>query len=102
VKPEDRLQELDVVLPAAPDPLGAYVLAVQSVGFLFVSGMLPVAKQQPVWTGQLGRELGVAEGRNAAKLAALNGLAVARAASSGPTNGLHFCDSRLRGACEGC
>jgi enamine deaminase RidA (YjgF/YER057c/UK114 family) len=80
VKPEDRLQELDVVLPAAPDPLGAYVLAVQSVGFLFVSGMLPVAKQQPVWTGQLGRELGVAEGRNAAKLAALNGLAVARAA----------------------
>lgn len=80
MKPEDRLQELDVVLPAAPDPLGAYVLAVQSVGFLFVSGMLPVAKQQPVWTGQLGRELGVAEGRNAAKLAALNGLAVARAA----------------------
>jgi enamine deaminase RidA (YjgF/YER057c/UK114 family) len=80
VKPEDRLQELNLVLPSPPNPLGAYVPAVEAGGLLFVSGMLPVAKQQPAWTGQLGRELGVAEGCVAAKLAALNGLAVARAA----------------------
>jgi enamine deaminase RidA (YjgF/YER057c/UK114 family) len=80
VKPEDRLQELNLVLPSPPNPLGAYVPAVEAGGLLFVSGMLPVAKQQPVWTGQLGREFGVAEGCRAAKLAALNGLAVARAA----------------------
>lgn len=78
--PEDRLQELDMVLPAAPEPLGAYVPAVQAGGFLFVSGMFPVAGRQPVWSGRLGGDLGVAEGRNAAKLAALNGLAAARAA----------------------
>ena len=66
MKPEDRLQELNLVLPSPPNPLGAYVPAVEAGGLLFVSGMLPVAKQQPVWTGQLGRELRVAEGCAAA------------------------------------
>ena len=80
MNPEDRLRELNLVLPDAPSPLGAYVPTVEAGGLLFVSGMLPVAKERPVWTGQVERELGVAECRDAAKLAALNGLAVARAA----------------------
>jgi enamine deaminase RidA (YjgF/YER057c/UK114 family) len=80
VRPENRLQELNLVLPAPPDPLGAYLPAVEAAGLLFVSGMLPVTNLRPAWTGQVGRELGVAEGSAAAKLAALNGLAVARAA----------------------
>jgi enamine deaminase RidA (YjgF/YER057c/UK114 family) len=47
---------------------------------LFVSGMLPLANQQPAFTGQIGRDVSVTEGRDAAELAVLNGLAVARAA----------------------
>lgn len=78
MKPEDRLQELNLELPTAPKPLGAYLPAVEAGGFLFVSGMLPVAQHQPVWRGQIGRDLDLQEGREAAKLAALNGLAVAR------------------------
>jgi len=36
---ERRLQELGIVLPNAPHPLGAYVAAVQSGNLLFLSGM---------------------------------------------------------------
>jgi len=39
---EHRLQELGIVLPNAPHPLGAYVEAVQTGSLLFLSGMLPV------------------------------------------------------------
>jgi enamine deaminase RidA (YjgF/YER057c/UK114 family) len=73
------MQELNLVLPDPPSPLGAYVSAVDAGGLLFVSGMLPVTKGKPKFTGQVGKELVVTEGRDAAKLAALNGLAVARA-----------------------
>ena len=78
MKPEERAQEMNLVLPEPPKPLGTYVPAVEAGGLLFVSGMLPV-KEQRVWIGRIGTELTVTEGREAAKLAALNGLAVARA-----------------------
>jgi len=77
---EERAQELNLVLPDPPKPLGTYVPAVEAGGLLLVSGMLPVKEQRRVWTGCIGTELTVTEGREAAKLAALNGLAVARAA----------------------
>jgi enamine deaminase RidA (YjgF/YER057c/UK114 family) len=55
------------------------VPAVQSGAWLFVSGMLPILGHEPQLVGRLGRELDVDEVRRAARAAALNGLAVARA-----------------------
>lgn len=75
-----RGQELNLVLPEPPTPLGTYVPAVEAGGLRFVSGMLSASEQRPVWIGRVGAELTVMEGREAAQLAALNGLAVARAA----------------------
>ena len=74
-----RLQELQLVLPEPPQPLGTYVPAVVTGSMLFLSGMLPVKDGRPVWTGRVGTELSLDEGRQAARLAALNGLAVAQA-----------------------
>ena len=76
---EERLQALNLVLPNPPKPLGIYVPAVEAGGLLFVSGMLPVKEAGGGWIGHVGTELTVAEGREAAKLAAFNGLAVVRA-----------------------
>jgi enamine deaminase RidA (YjgF/YER057c/UK114 family) len=76
---EERLAALGIALPAAPQPFGAYVPAVQSGAWLFVSGMLPVVGHEPQLVGRLGRELDVEQARRAARVAALNGLAVARA-----------------------
>jgi enamine deaminase RidA (YjgF/YER057c/UK114 family) len=66
-----------MTLPDPPRALGAYRTSVRHGDLLFLSGMLPVAGGEPGWTGRVGRELTVDEGRQAARLAARNGLAVA-------------------------
>ncbi len=75
---EERLKELAINLPSPPEPFGAYVEAVQTGNLLFVSGMLPTEGRRATVTGRVGAELDVEQGRNAAQLAALNVLAVAR------------------------
>jgi enamine deaminase RidA (YjgF/YER057c/UK114 family) len=75
---EQRLKELGINLPPLPEPFGAYVEAVQTGNLLFLSGVLPTEGRVAKFIGRVGAELDVEEGRNAARLAALNGLAVAR------------------------
>ena len=38
---DQRLKELDIMLPAPPEPFGTYVEAVQTGNLLFLTGMLP-------------------------------------------------------------
>lgn len=78
VTAEKRLHELGIALPEAPTPFGAYVPAVQSGALLFLSGMLPTSGHEARVVGRLGRELDVDQAREAARLATLNVLAVAR------------------------
>ena len=75
---ERRLKELGITLPAPPAPFGTYVEAVQTGNLLFLSGMLPTEGHQARIVGRVGAELDVEAGRQAARLAALNVLAVAR------------------------
>ena len=75
---EQRLTELGIQLPAAPEPFGIYAEAVQTGNLLFLTGMLPTEGRNAKFTGRVGAELDVQAGRKAARLAALNGLAVAR------------------------
>ena len=76
--PEQRLNELGLKLPAPPEPFGAYVEAVQTGDLLFLSGMLPTEGHGAKFVGRVGAELDVETGRKAARLAALNVLAVAK------------------------
>jgi len=75
---EERLKELGIRLPAPPEPFGIYVEAVRTKNLLFLSGMLPTEGGRAKFVGRVGRELDVEAGRKAARLAAMNGLAVAR------------------------
>ena len=75
---ERRLQDLGIVLPNAPHPLGAYVEAVQSGSLLFLSGMLPIKDGKPQYVGRLGKELDADAGRDALRTATLNALSVAK------------------------
>jgi len=75
---EQRLKELDIKLPAPPEPFGIYVEAVQTGNLLFLTGMLPTEGREAKFIGRVGAELDVAMGQKAARLAALNALAVAR------------------------
>jgi enamine deaminase RidA (YjgF/YER057c/UK114 family) len=79
VTPEQRLLELGLELPAPPKPLGTYVEAVQTGNLLFLSGMLPTQGGRLAMAGHIGAELDLERGHTAARLAALNALAVVRA-----------------------
>jgi enamine deaminase RidA (YjgF/YER057c/UK114 family) len=75
---EQRRRELGIKLPTPPAPFGVYAEAVQTGNLLFLTGMLPTVGREAKFIGRIGAELDVQTGRQAAYLAALNGLAVAR------------------------
>lgn len=75
---EQRLKELGLELPVPPEPFGIYAEAVQAGNLLFLTGMLPTEGRAAKFVGRIGAELDVEGGRNAARLAALNAIAVAR------------------------
>ncbi len=75
---EQRLRELGIKLPAPPGPFGTYVEAVQTGNLLFLTGMLPTEGREAKFVGRVGADLDVEAARKAARLAALNALAVAR------------------------
>jgi enamine deaminase RidA (YjgF/YER057c/UK114 family) len=75
---ERRLIELGIKLPAPPQPFGTYVEAVQTGKLLFLSGMLPTDGREAKFIGRVGAELDTESAYRAARVAALNALAVAR------------------------
>ena len=75
---EEKLTSLGLALPEAPKPVATYVPAVQTGNLLFLSGVLPMRNGQLAFTGKLGRELTVLQGMEAAKVAVLNALAIAK------------------------
>jgi enamine deaminase RidA (YjgF/YER057c/UK114 family) len=75
---EQRLQALGLSLPSPPEPFGTYAEAVQTGSLLFLSGMLPTEGRTAKFVGRVGVELDVDAGRKASRLAAINGIAVAR------------------------
>ncbi|MGB1880199.1 MAG: RidA family protein [Gammaproteobacteria bacterium] len=81
---EKRLAELGLTLPEPQAPLVAKIKGTSLVGnVLYVSGMIPQWEGDLPFVGKIGREFTVDEGREAARLAALNVIAHARAALDG-------------------
>jgi enamine deaminase RidA (YjgF/YER057c/UK114 family) len=75
---EQWLKEFAIKLPAPPQPFGIYVEAVQTGNLLFLTGMLPTEGREAKFIRRVGAELDVEAGQKAARLAALNALAVVR------------------------
>lgn len=76
--PSSRMNELGIVLPAPPAPLGAYIESSDTGNLLFLSGTLPVVNRKLTTAGRLGENLSVKEGQEAARIASLNALAIAK------------------------
>jgi len=70
------LKELGYSLPEPPKPIASYVPSVRVGKLLFVSGVLPLVNDRPLYTGKLGREVTLEQGYEAAKVAALNALSI--------------------------
>jgi enamine deaminase RidA (YjgF/YER057c/UK114 family) len=75
---EQKLKNLGIRLPLPPAPFGTYTEAVQVGSLLFLSGMLPTEGRTAKFVGRVGAELDAAAGRDAARLAAMNAVALVR------------------------
>lgn len=73
---EKRLKELGIVLGDVPKPVGAYMPAVVSGSHIYVSGQLPIVEGSLAVRGRLGENLTLEEGIAAARIAAINTVAV--------------------------
>jgi enamine deaminase RidA (YjgF/YER057c/UK114 family) len=73
---EQKLRDLGLALPAPPKPVATYVPVVRVRDLLFLSGVLPMRDGQLIMTGKLGAGLSIEQGKEAAKVAALNALAI--------------------------
>jgi enamine deaminase RidA (YjgF/YER057c/UK114 family) len=74
-----RLQSLGLSLPSSPKPVANYVPVVRAGDLLFLSGILPFAGTTLAFSGKVGAaptDLTIEQGKEAARLALLNALAV--------------------------
>src|SRR4051794_34360223 len=78
ISAEQRVKALNLTLPVPPEPFGSYAEAVLTGNLLFLSGMLPTEGRSAKFVGRVGAELDIEASRKAARLAAMNVLAVAR------------------------
>lgn len=74
-----KLAELGIELPEASSPVANYVNAVRSGNLLFLAGKGPMKPDGNYITGKVGAELTIEEGYEAARLTAINQLAVIKA-----------------------
>src|SRR5579871_3762071 len=77
---QSRLTALGITLPTPAAPQATYIPTAESGGLVFVSGQLSIAADGKQCIGKLGGGVSVEQGRDGARIAAVNLLAVLRAA----------------------
>ena len=88
---ENKLKELNIELPNAPDPVGAYVAFKKINNLLFISGQLPISKDGKIIKGKIGNDLTLEDGQKASKLCVINILAQVKKALNGDLNKVKSC-----------
>lgn len=73
---KDRNNKSDIELPPPPLPMGAYIAAQRTGPLVYVSGQLPRWGDEMRYSGKPGLDVSMEDAREAARLAALNALAV--------------------------
>ena len=88
---DKKLNELNIILPKPPAPVGAYV-AYKKVGkLLFISGQLPIDLDGKMIKGKIGNDLTLEDGQKASRLCVINILAQVKKALNGDLNKIKNC-----------
>jgi enamine deaminase RidA (YjgF/YER057c/UK114 family) len=77
---QERLNALNIQLPAVAAPAAAYLPYMQSGDLVFLSGHI-AKREGKVWVGQLGRDMDTAQGQAAARAVAIDLLGTLQAAA---------------------
>ena len=88
---ETKLKQLNIKLPEAKAPVGAYV-ATKIVGnLLFISGQISIDENTNLIKGKVGRDLTLEQGYNAAQRCGLSLLAHAKKACDNDLSNIKAC-----------
>ncbi len=79
----DRLVELGIELPGAPNPVANYQPYVITGNLVFISGQVTIWNGDILHQGKIGRDMTIEQGYEAARMCGLNLIAQARAACGG-------------------
>ena len=88
---ENNLKKLNILLPKAPDPVGAYVAYKKTGNLLFISGQLPIDADGNITKGKIGKDLNLEEGQKASRLCVINILAQVKKALDGDLDKVKNC-----------
>ena len=69
---DEKLKELNIILPEAKAPVGNYMAAKTSGKILFISGQISIDENGQLIKGKVGKDLNTEAGYNAAKRCALS------------------------------
>ena len=69
---ENKIKELNIILPKAADPVGSYVAAKIIGKLLFISGQISIDEKGQLIKGKIGKDLDTNSGYEAAKRCALS------------------------------
>jgi len=86
-----KLDQLNIKLPEAPNPVGAYVAFKKIGNLLYISGQLPIGKEGKIIKGKIGKDLSLEDGQHASKLCVMNILAQANKAMNGNLDDIKNC-----------
>ena len=88
---ENKIKELNIELPQAPDPVGSYS-ATKIIGkILYVSGQISIDDKGQLIKGKLGKDVSVEDGYKAAKRCALNIVAQTKKACGNDLSKIKSC-----------
>ena len=87
----DNLKKLNITIPDAPDPVGAYVAYKFSGKLLYISGQSPIGKEGKIIKGKIGKDLTLEHGQEAARLCVINILAQVKKAVKGDLSKVKNC-----------
>ena len=88
---EENLKKLNIVLPVAPNPVGAYVAYKKIGNLVFISGQISLKSNGELIKGKIGSDLTLAQGQEAAQVCAINILSQIKSACDGDLNRVKNC-----------
>ena len=87
----EKLRQLNIELPKAPDPVGSYVAFKKIGNLLYISGQLPIGADSKIIKGKIGKDLTLEDGQKSSKLCVINILAQASKAMNGNLDKIKNC-----------
>jgi enamine deaminase RidA (YjgF/YER057c/UK114 family) len=87
----DNIKKLNITIPDAPTPVGAYVAFKKTGNLIYISGQLPINSEGKMIKGTVGKNLTLEQGQEAARLCVINILAQIKKAVGGDLNKVKHC-----------